>query len=111
MRCFDADFILTADGQLLATHPDDLAAALGPKREGWCCLHTLAAAASHGSSSSRAGALCAPVTRPVCHPRPAVAARVAEMSVGELRSAGVDEDRFPTLDSLVKASCWLLAAL
>lgn len=34
VSCFDIDFTLTADGQLLATHPDDLASALAPALPG-----------------------------------------------------------------------------
>lgn len=78
VSCYDVDFMQTADGQLLATHPDDLAAAL------------------EAAASSMAAAV-------------GLRNRMRGMTLAELRSAGADEERFPTADALIKVFAGLLA--
>ena len=53
VRCFDIDFLQAADGALLATHPEDLQAALAGKLEGDAGLHSLAELRTAGASEDR----------------------------------------------------------
>jgi hypothetical protein len=53
VRCFDIDFLQAADGALLATHPEDLQAALAGKLEGDAGLHSLAELRAAGASKDR----------------------------------------------------------
>ena len=58
-RCFDIDLVVTSDGEVLASHPDDLRAALGPAAAGWGSLregiraHTLAEVRAAGADEER----------------------------------------------------------
>jgi hypothetical protein len=73
-RCYDIDGVATADGEVLATHPDDLAAA----------------------------------ARRLAMPDPERAASAGTLQ--QLRAAGLDEERFPTVQEVVAAFASMLAA-
>lgn len=70
VSCYDIDFLQTRDGQLLASHPQEVQAEV------------------------QAGGKAAGKGPP----------ELGQWSLAELRAAGVDDDRFPTADALIKAS-------
>ncbi|KAL4856460.1 hypothetical protein ACK3TF_003252 [Chlorella vulgaris] len=70
VSCYDIDFVQTRDGQLLASHPQEVQAEV------------------------QAGGKAAGKGPP----------DLGQWSLAELRAAGVDDERFPTADALIKAS-------